>query len=67
MVSAYNCYTVIVDVCLLVQLFLELGVLFDRPGNRVSGGFGKEFRDDECCDFAELERTGHRQGEERSC
>lgn len=29
--SPYDCYTIIVDVCLLVELFLELGVLLDRP------------------------------------
>jgi hypothetical protein len=29
-VGAYDCYTVVVDVCLLVQFFLKLGVLFDR-------------------------------------
>jgi len=29
--STYNCYAVVVDVCLLVQFLLEFGVLFDGP------------------------------------
>lgn len=34
--STYDSYSVIIDVCLLVELFLELGVLLDRPTKGVS-------------------------------
>ena len=69
--NSYNCYTVIVDVCLLVQFLLKLSVLLDGPVNSSQypfrGGTGGNLGRRVLRLGAPAARTGHHLGEELSC
>lgn len=40
--TAYNCYSIVVDMCLLVKLVLEFCVLCDRPGKELDSGLAEK-------------------------